>query len=103
NVAQGQSVMSSLARRIAVSQPSDFNIEVRSLTDEYVSDVRKQLFVLLYAVVAVLLIACVNLANVSLSRASVRNHQIAVRAALGAGRSRIFRQLLTESLLLAVL
>jgi putative ABC transport system permease protein len=101
NLNQAQAIMTGVAKSIA-GKDSSFGIEVRSLRDEYVSDVRRPLFVLLCAVLVVLLISCANVANLVLARASVRGREIAVRAALGARRSRIIQQLFTESLLIAI-
>ena len=105
SLGQAQAQMTSIGARLAKQYP-DSNIgksvAVTPMRDDMVSNIRLTLLLLLAAVAVVLLIACANMANLLLAKASGRVREMAIRAAVGASRGRIIRQLITESLLLAV-
>jgi putative ABC transport system permease protein len=105
SVEQARTEVKALAERLAQEHPlsnARQSMTVETLADVLVGEMRPALLLLLGAVVFVLLIACVNVANLLLARGAARQKEIAVRMALGARRGRLVRQLLTESMLLSV-
>jgi predicted permease len=104
---QAQAQMKVIGSRIEKQYPDSnkgWNVTVERFADRIVgSQLRQSLYVLLAAVVAILLIGCANLANLTLARGTAREREVAIRASLGAGRFRLVRQFLTENVLLSVL
>ena len=107
-VAQANADVSTIAARLKAAYPKSypdnvgFTSSAAPLQEELTREARPTLLLLLAAAAFVLLIACANVANLTLARMAKRERELAVRSALGAGRSRILRQLLTESFLLAI-
>ncbi len=105
SVEQAQTEMTGIATRLEQTYPSNqgFGINVVPLHRQLVGDIERSLVVLLAAVGFVLLIACANLGNLMLGRTAARRKELAIRTALGAGRGRLVRQIITEALVLAAI
>ncbi len=109
DLTQAQARLTAMASELRTDFPNNYppeakwSIEIQPLQNALVGNVRPQLLVLMAAVVLVVLIGSVNIANLLLARASGRQREMAVRMALGAGRFRMVRQMLTESLVLSII
>ncbi len=108
-VSQAQARLDALSTQLSREYPAEYpsaaawGLRLVSVKEDLVGNVRTELFVLFGAVALVLLIACVNLANLLLARSASRRREIAIRLAVGAARGRLIAQLLTESVLLATI
>ena len=106
DIKQAQAEMTLIAGQLTQEHPqsnTDYGVRVISITDDTVGGLRELLLLVFGAVAFVLLIACANVANLMLARSTVRQKEIAIRAALGARRWQLVRQFLAESLLLALM
>jgi putative ABC transport system permease protein len=106
SIQQARNDLDVIARRLQQEHPTtnkNQSVTVVSITDDTVGGLKRTLWLIFGAVVLVMLVACANVANLLLARATARHREITIRAAIGAGRAQLVRQLLTESFILSFL